>query len=128
MSKTFLFQAIQFSQTVLIQTIQFRISMQFSSIQLTDRALSDATIPGQSGPGSNGNEGVLRTPKTLSITGTSSLDCLVSYLGHSLGGGGGSFLSAEVQSVYSTTPANWATYEQSEICRCIDRHETYLSI
>ena len=32
MSKTFLFQAIQFSQTVLIQTIQFIISMQFSSI------------------------------------------------------------------------------------------------
>ena len=30
--KTFLFQVIQFSQTVLIQTIQFNISMQFSSI------------------------------------------------------------------------------------------------
>ena len=30
--KTFLFQAIQFSQTVLIQTIQLSISMQFSSI------------------------------------------------------------------------------------------------
>ena len=28
MSKTFLFEAIQFSQTVLIQTIQFGISMQ----------------------------------------------------------------------------------------------------
>ena len=31
-SKTFLFQAIQFSQTVPIQTIQFSIRMQFSSI------------------------------------------------------------------------------------------------
>ena len=30
--QTFLFQAIQFSQTVLIQTIQFSIIMQFSSI------------------------------------------------------------------------------------------------
>ena len=30
--KTFLFQAIQFSQTVIIQTIQFNIGMQFSSI------------------------------------------------------------------------------------------------
>ena len=30
--KTFLLQAIQFSETVLIQTIQFNISMQFSSI------------------------------------------------------------------------------------------------
>ena len=57
MSKTFLFQAIQFSQTVLIQTIQFSISMQFSSILPMDRALSDATIPDQRGPGSNGNEG-----------------------------------------------------------------------
>ena len=32
LSKTFQFQAIQFSQTVVIQTIQFSISMQFSSI------------------------------------------------------------------------------------------------
>ena len=30
--KTFLFQSIQFSQTDLIQIIQFSISMQFSSI------------------------------------------------------------------------------------------------
>ena len=30
--------------------------MQFSSV------LSDANIPGQSGPGRNGNEGVLRIP------------------------------------------------------------------
>ena len=30
--KNFLFQVIQFSQTVLIQIIQFSISMQFSSI------------------------------------------------------------------------------------------------
>ena len=49
-----------------------------------DRALSGATTPGQSGPGS--------------ITGTSPSDCLVSYPGDSL----------EVQSVYSTAPTNWA--------------------
>ena len=54
MSKTFLFQAIQFSQTVLIQTIQF------SSNQSIGRVPSGATAPGQSGPGSNYNEGVLR--------------------------------------------------------------------
>ena len=30
--------------------------MQFSFIQPIDRALSGATIPGQSGPGSNGNK------------------------------------------------------------------------
>ena len=62
MSKAFLFQAIQFSQTALIQTIPFSISMQFSSIQSTDRALSGATIPGQGGPGSDRNEGVLCIP------------------------------------------------------------------
>ena len=33
--------------------------MQFSSICPIDRALSGTTIPGLSGPGNNGNEGVL---------------------------------------------------------------------
>ena len=32
-----------------------------------------------SGPGSNGNEGVPCIPQSSSITGTSPLDCLVSY-------------------------------------------------
>ena len=36
-------------------------------------------MPGQSGPGSNGNEGVLRIPQNPSITETSPSDCLVSY-------------------------------------------------
>ena len=52
--------------------------MQFSSIQPTDRALSGITIPGQSGPGSNGNEEVLRIPQSPSNTETSPSDCLVS--------------------------------------------------
>ena len=60
---------------------------------------SGATIPGQSGPGSNSNEGVLRIPQSSSITETSPSDCLASYPGHSWGG---SYPSAEVQSVYST--------------------------
>ena len=51
-----------------------------------DRALSGATTPSQSGPGSNGNEGVLRIPQSSCITGTSPSDCLVSYPGHSFGG------------------------------------------
>ena len=79
LSKTFLFQAIRFSQTV-----EFCISMQFISIQPIDRARSGATIPGQTGPGSNGNEGVLRISQSSSINGTSPSDCLVSILGHSL--------------------------------------------
>ena len=49
--------------------------------------LSGATTPGQSGPGSDGNEVVLRIPQRSSIAGTSPSDCLVSYPGHSLGGG-----------------------------------------
>ena len=50
------------------------------------RCLSGAAIPGQSGPGSNGNEGVPRLRQSSRITGTSPSDCLVSYLGHLLGG------------------------------------------
>ena len=48
--------------------------------------LSGATTPSQSGPGSDGNEGVLHISQSSSITGTSLLDCLVSYPGHSFGG------------------------------------------
>ena len=51
-----------------------------------DRALSGATTPSQSGPGSDGNEGVLRIPQSSSTAGTSPSDFLVSYPGHSLGG------------------------------------------
>ena len=94
LSKTLIFQAIQFSQTVLIQAIQFFISMQFSS---------STTIPVQSRPGSNGHEGVLCIPRSSRITRNSPSDCLVSYLGHSL------------QLVYTTAPADWATYEVHRI-------------
>ena len=69
--------------------------------------LSGAPTPGQSGLGSDGNEGVLRIPQSSSIAGTSPSDCLVSYPGHLLGGGV-SYTSAEKQSVYSTAPADWA--------------------
>ena len=70
--------------------------------------LSGATTPGQSGPGSDGNERVLRIPQSSSIAGTSTSDCLVSYPGHSLEGG--SYPSAEKQSVYSTAPVDWAMF------------------
>ena len=53
--------------------------MPFSSISYIDRALLSATTPGQSGPGSNGNEAVLRITQSPSIAGTSPSDCLVSY-------------------------------------------------
>ena len=60
---------------------------------------------GQSGPGSDGNEGVLHIPQSSSIAGSLPSDFLVSYPGHSLEG---SYPSAEKQSVYSTAPADWA--------------------
>ena len=66
------------------RTVQFQ-TIQFSSIWARDRILSGATTLGQSGPKSDGNEGVLCIPQSSSITGTSTLDCLVSYQGHSLG-------------------------------------------
>ena len=40
-----------------------------------DRIGSGATTPSLSGPGSNGNEEVLRIPQSSSITGTSPSDC-----------------------------------------------------
>ena len=83
--------------------------MQFSSICPIDRAQSGATIPGQSGPGSNGNEEVLHIPQSLIITGTSLSNCLMSYPGHSLERGV-SYPSAEVQLMHSTAPADWAIH------------------
>ena len=70
-----------------------------------DRTLSGATTPHQSGPGSNGNEGVFCIPQSSSITRASLSDCLVSYTGHSMVE---FYPSAEMQSVYSTAPADWA--------------------
>ena len=43
----------------------------------------DATTPGRSRPGSDGNEGLLRIPQNCMV-GASSSDCLVSYPGHSI--------------------------------------------
>ena len=93
MSKQFYFKIIQFSistqvqcqKILLFQTIQFIISTQFSSIWPIDRTLSTVTIPGQTGPRSDGNEGVLRIPQGSSFIEASPSDCFVSYPGHSLG-------------------------------------------
>ena len=57
-----------------------------SSIWPIDRTLSGATTPGQSGPGSDDNEGVQRITLSSSITGALPSDCLESYPG--LWGGG----------------------------------------
>ena len=48
--------------------------------------LSGATAPGQSGPGSDGNEVVLRIPQSSNTAGTSPSDCL-SVINRTLVGG-----------------------------------------
>ena len=95
MSKTVPFQTIHFSisthfkcqKTASFQIIQLYISTQFSSIWPIDWTLSGTTTLGQSGSESNGNERLLHIPQSSIITGTSTLGCLVSYPGHSLGEG-----------------------------------------
>ena len=51
-----------------------------TSIGAIDKTLSGATTPGQSGPGSDGNEGVHRISQSSSVTAASPSDCLVSYI------------------------------------------------
>ena len=69
-------------------TIQLDISHLFTWLNVKQFYVthrSGATTPSQSGPGSNGNEGVLHIPQ-ISKAGASLTHCLVSYLRHSLGG------------------------------------------
>ena len=58
--------------------------MSNNSIWSIDRTLLVATTPGRSGPGSDGNKGILCIPQSSSVTGTTPSD-LVLYPGHSLG-------------------------------------------
>ena len=60
----------------------------FSSIRPIDMTLSGATTPGQSGPASDANEGVLRIHQISSSNRTSPSDYFVSFSGQSLGAGG----------------------------------------
>ena len=66
--------------------------------------MSGAITRGQNGAGSDDNEVVLCIPQSSNINETSPLDCLVSYPGQSLGE---SYTSAAMQSVYSTSSADW---------------------
>ena len=88
-----------------ISKYQFIISTQISSIWPIDRTLSGATTPGQSGPGSDGNKGVLRIFQSSSISEASLSDCLVSYPEHRFEE---FYPSAEMQSVYFTVTVFWA--------------------
>ena len=81
--------------------------MSNGSIRSVHRTLSSATTPRQTGPGSDGNDGVLHIPQRSSITGASQSDCFMSYPGHTLGE---SF--PEMQSKYSTASPDWAIAEE----------------
>ena len=59
--------------------------MRNSFIWHIDKILSGATSPGQSGPGSDGNEEELCIHQSSSITGGLPSDCSKSYPEHSLG-------------------------------------------
>ena len=76
-----------------------------SFIWRIDRTLRGAITLGQSGPGSDGNKGVLCILQSSDITGSSPSDCLVLYPGHLLGV---SHTSAEMQLVFSAVSADWA--------------------
>ena len=96
--------------SIAIWQSQFNISDLFahSFIWPIDRTVSGATTLTQSGPGCNGNEGVLLVPQ-ISKAEASPSDGLMSYLGHSLGS---SYPSAEMQLVYSIAPGDWAEFVQ----------------
>ena len=59
----------------------------------------------ESGPGSDPNERLIHIPEISSITGALQSDYLIAYTRHWLAG---SYPSAEMHSVYSTAPADWA--------------------
>ena len=70
-------KTVQFSMNTQFKCKNSKLSkLQLSYIWLIDRTLSAATTPGQSGPGSNGNEGVFHIPQSSRNIGTSSSDCI----------------------------------------------------
>ena len=81
--------------------------MSNSSNLLIDRILSDASIPGQNGPGSDGNQRVLLITQSSKHYGSLTIR-LYNVIYRSLVVGWGLTLSAEMQSVYSTAPADYA--------------------
>ena len=77
--------------------------MSSSYIWAIDKTQSSTIIESQSGPGNDVNEGVLHIPHSSSITGASISDCLMSYQDIRKV----VYSYAEMQSVYSTTLADW---------------------
>ena len=86
------------------------------SIWRIDRTLSGTTTTGQSGPGSNGNKGVLCISQ-ISKAGAWPSDSLESYCGHLLVGGINP--SAEKLSVYSTALVTQLMIKQFYLVGCL---------
>ena len=88
--------------------------------------LSGATTLGQSGPGSDGNEGVLRIPQSSSIAGTSPSDYLVSYPGHSffLGGRGLTPLQRSSLCILLPQPTGQCTFGGSLLSSFVGPYHT----
>ena len=90
-------------------------------------AQSGTITLGQSGPGSDGNEEVVRIPQSSNIAGTSPSDCLESY--QDTRWGGGSYPSAEKHSVYSIAPADWAkTFKNCSECTYYNWYHRHLHV
>ena len=86
MSKLVLFLTIQLIistvfclYTVECKTVLFKKFSLAYACSLNVKNSSISNTPGQSGPGNNGNQGVLCIPQSSSITGASSSDCFGSY-------------------------------------------------
>ena len=94
-------------QKVQILVLEFHLFTIVYSIWLIDRTLSGATTPGQSELGSNGNEEVLYIHLNLQCL--SLTIWFFSVISRTLIEAGVSYPSTEIQLVYSTTPANWAS-------------------
>ena len=109
-------------KAVLFLTIQFSISFvcaqfKFQTVLFDPWIGPDVTIPGQSGPGSDGNEGgTQHSPKLLHYRRLTI--SLFSVLSRTLIEEWGSYPSAEMQSVYSTAPADRAVLCKRNIIFC----------
>ena len=78
-------------------------------------SLTSTTTPAQSGPGTNGNQGVLDIAQSSNITGASPSNYLVSYLGQSLGV---AYSSAEMQSLNYAASADWVNEDTRKKSVC----------